>query len=1137
MAQRADSQFAAISRTVISRTAITWTLLLGGGICFAPGLSQVQAQLPQIRLNSTMPQGGQVGTTVEVVVAGGTDIDDVNAMTFSHPGITAVPKTQDVNGQPQPVANTFMVTIDPSVPVGVYDLRVTGAFGISNPRAFVAGTRPEVREAEPNNDPATNAQAVELNTTISGRSDSATDLDYYKFTAAAGQRILFECSAKTIDSRMQPRLEIHTLQGRRLAHATADIMRDPLLDFTVPADGEYLVKIYDVVYAGSADHFYRLSVHTGPHIDFVIPSSGLANTTGTYSLYGRNLPNGQPTEMKVDGQPLQKLDVSIALPESTAGQLTAELLDPVMADADGYKYIFSDGAVTANPMTIFFATAPTATEVEPNNTPAEAQTVTIPVELTGQSQIRGDVDWFKFAAKAQEVYYIEVFGQRNGVSLDPYFVLEQITVNDKGEEAVTAITTQDDNGANLAPNVFDTIADDPIFRFVVPADGNYRVSVRDKYFETRGDPRLTYRLSIRQETPDYRLVYLPLQPVAPGTKIAGTWSSNLRKGDNFEIEVMAFRRDGFNGPIDVDVEGLPAGVVSQGTTIGPNQTSAVLVLTATENAAKWSGTIQVVGKARIDSLQTTSALAAAKAAVKPATDALAPLVAAEQKANEALAAANAALAEAQKAAEANKDDAALAQKAVEAQAAVDAASAALKAAQDAKIAQDVVIAQAQAKVAEAQAAHDAAAKIVSHPARGATIAWSGGPNIPGTARTTRTIELAVLDEQAFYQLSTDVFRVDARQGYQILVPVALAKRQGFNADVPLTFVGMPGNANIAVENKPIPAANTELLYRLFVNNNTPPGVYTVYMKSQAAVSYRRHLDKLVALQQQQPAANEAAAKTAEALTAATTAKDEAVKKGAEAAEAAKAAQEATAAAEKELADAQTAATAAAEKAAEAKKAADGDANNQDLAKASEEAAKAATDAEAVAKTVAEKVEAAKKVQADAEAAAKTAEEAKVKAEADAVAADAAAKAAAAAKTDLDAKVAAAEKVSTAANLNVFSPSTPIIIDVKQSPVTLAAAVPDGGALKKGGQVDIKATVNRINGFQGPVTLTFPIPRGYAGLTSEFVTIPADQTEGVISIRASADATEGALANLVIRAVSEFDGRAEVDIPIALTVSP
>lgn len=1133
MAQRADSQAIAISRTVMA-----WIVIIAGTICLAPGLAdQAEAQLPQIRLNSTMPQGGQQGTTVEVVVAGGTDIDDLTAMTFSHPGISAVPKMQDVNGEQQPVANTFIVTIAPEVPVGVHDVRVIGDFGISNPRAFVVGTRPEVREAEPNNDPAANAQAVELNATISGRSDSATDLDYYKFTATAGQRLLFDCNARTIDSRMQPRLEIFTPAGKMLAHATADIMRDPLLDFTIPADGEYVLKVYDIVYSGSADHFYRLSIHTGPHIDFVIPSSGLPNTAGTYSLYGRNLPNGQPTEVMVDGQPLQKLDVQITLPENPSSQLTAELLDPVMADADGYKYIFSDGNVTANPITIFFAAAPTAVETEPNNTPAEAQSVTIPVEITGQAQVRGDTDWYTFEAKAQEVYFVEVFGQRNGISLDPYFVLEQVTVNDKGEESVKALTTQDDNAANLAPNVFDTLTDDPIFRFVVPADGKYRVSVRDKYFETRGDPRLTYRLSIRKETPDFRLVYLPLQPVAPGQKIAGTWSTTLRKGDNLEIEVMAFRRDGFNGPIDVTATGLAPGVETKGTVIGPNQNSAVLVLTATKDAAPWSGTIEVVGKARIDSIEATKALDAAKAAVKPATDALAPLVDAVNKAGEKVTAANTALAEAQKALDADAENADLVKNRDEAKAAVDAAAAELAKAKEAKTAQDAVIAQVHAKVAEAQAAFEAAAQIVSHPARGATVAWSGAQNVPGTARITRNIALAVIDEPAFYQISTDVFKVDARQGRQILVPVELEKRSGFNADVPLTFVGMPGNANITVENKPIPAANTEMLYRLFVNNNTPPGVYTVYLKSQAQVSYRRHVDKLEALQAKQPAANEAVTKTAEALTTATAAKDEAVKTATAAAETLKKAQEATAAAEKDLADAQTAAKTAADNAAEAKKAADGDANNQDLAKAAEEAAKAATDAEATAKAATEKAEAAKKAQAEAEAAAKTAEETKAKAEADAKAADDAAKAAAAAKEALDKQVAAAENVSKAANINVFAPSTPIVIEVKPGPVTLAAAVPDGGALKKGSKIDIKVTVNRINGFQGPVTLTIPFPPGFAGLTSEFVTIPADQTEGVITIRASADATEGDIANLVVRAVSEFDGRAEVDIPVAVKVTP
>ncbi|MFN0199801.1 MAG: hypothetical protein ACKVT0_23865, partial [Planctomycetaceae bacterium] len=958
-----------------------------------------------------------------------------------------------------------------------------------------------------------------------------------RITATAGQRILFDCAAKRIDSRMQPRLELYNGQGKRLSHATAEISRDPLLDYTFTADGDYMLKIYDVVYSGSPDHVYRLSIHTGPHIDFVMPASGLPNSTATYTLYGRNLPNGQPTDLKVDGQLLQKLDVPITLPADGTVQQVAENLDPVMADTDGFTYVLTDAQGASNPVTIFFATAPVAVEQEPNNTSAESKPVTVPVELTGQCYPRGDVDFFTFSAKAQEVFYIEVFGQRNGIALDPYFDLMSVTVNDKGEEVVSAITTQDDNANNLLPNVFDTLADDPVFRFQAPAEGNYRLAVRDKYYESRGDPRLTYRVSIRKETPDFRLVFLPLQPMAPGQKVAGTWTTSLRRGDNYEIDVLAFRKDGYNGSIDVSVEGLPEGVTCAGATISPNQSSVTLILTASETAAPWSGTIQVIGKGRIDNAETTAALAAAQAAAKAATDALVPLVAAVQKADEAVTVANKTLADAKAAADANKDDKALAAAAEEAQKAADAAIAAAKAALDAKTAQEVLIAEAKTKADQTLAAHDAAAQHVVRPARGATIAWSGAAGVPGVARTTRNISLAVLKEPAYYQLTSDMVRVEARQGYQVLMPVKVAKREGFAADVALTFVGMPGNANIVVENKPIPAANSDGVFRLFVNNNTPPGVYVMYLKSQSTVAYRRHLDKLLALQATQPTITEAATKAAEALTVATTAKDEAVKKATEAAEVLKKAQEATVAAEKKATDAQTAAKTAVDKAAEAKKAADADVNNKDLAKAAEDAAKAATDAETLAKTATEELEAAKKVQTDAETASKTADEAKTKAEADAVAADEKSKAAAAAKADIDAKVTAATTVSNPANLPVFSPSTPLIVNVKTSPITLAPAIPDNGALKKGGKIDVKVTIARINGFQGPVTLSLPAIPGVAGLAAAPVTIPADQTEGILSITAAADATEGALANLVIRGTSEFDGPADVDIPIALTVSP
>ena len=47
------------------------------------------------------------------------------------------------------VPGRFTLNIADDVPPGVYDLRVVGRYGVSNPRAFVVGDRPEVTEQSP----------------------------------------------------------------------------------------------------------------------------------------------------------------------------------------------------------------------------------------------------------------------------------------------------------------------------------------------------------------------------------------------------------------------------------------------------------------------------------------------------------------------------------------------------------------------------------------------------------------------------------------------------------------------------------------------------------------------------------------------------------------------------------------------------------------------------------------------------------------------------------------------------------------------------------------------------------------------------------------------------------------------------
>src|SRR4051812_45555201 len=81
-------------------------------------------QLPVARLNTIFPPGAQIGVATEGKVDGA-DLDDAETVRFSHSGISAKLKSD----------GRFIVTVATNVPVGIYDARVIGRFGASNPRA------------------------------------------------------------------------------------------------------------------------------------------------------------------------------------------------------------------------------------------------------------------------------------------------------------------------------------------------------------------------------------------------------------------------------------------------------------------------------------------------------------------------------------------------------------------------------------------------------------------------------------------------------------------------------------------------------------------------------------------------------------------------------------------------------------------------------------------------------------------------------------------------------------------------------------------------------------------------------------------------------------------------------------------
>lgn len=573
-------------------------------------------QLPTSQLTSIFPLGGKQGTTAEVTIAGN-DLDDCTRLLFSHSGITAKPKMIPATAiEPErPAANQFAVTIAGDVPPGTYEVRAVGRFGVSNPRSFVVGSLPEIIDAKSNTTAAA-ALEVPLGTTVNGRVD-ANNFEFFRVKLDKGQRVLVEIAARRIDSRLDSTLVLLDQSGREIKKVKEGAGADPVLDFTAPEAGNYVLKVYDEIYGGGNDFFYRLTASAAPFVDFVFPPSAPAGTTTQFTLYGRNLPGGKPVPgLFCRGAQLEMLPVNIALPADDAAQTKLQLstfapLTRVWQDAIEYRLTTPAGP--ANPVAIGFAKAPVVVaEVEPNGSSAQAQKIAVPCEFVGQFYPERDMDWLEFDATKGQTLWIEAISHQLGTPSDPFFAIYRVTKNDKGQEQQAEVAQVDDlpdrnSRRNPAADEFDPSSDDPAYKFTAPETGAYRLLIRDQFGDSRKDPSFVYRLCIREPKPDFRVVVYPTSPPANQQQLQQTAlaTASIRRGGTIALAAIAQRRDEFDGEIAISVEGLPTGITSPGAVLGGSVTDGSLVLVAADDAPAWAGPIKVVAKGTIAGREVT----------------------------------------------------------------------------------------------------------------------------------------------------------------------------------------------------------------------------------------------------------------------------------------------------------------------------------------------------------------------------------------------------------------------------------------------------------------------------------------------------------------------------------------------------
>ncbi|MBI9015877.1 MAG: PPC domain-containing protein [Phycisphaerae bacterium] len=475
-------------------------------------------------INYLYPAGGQQGNVVKIKV-GGLRLLAASDVLFSGSGIEVdileVPKPKEtkkgrkisknvIEDQDNPEAIYLSVKIARDAKPGMRDLRVVSADGISNRFRFFVGAINELTEAED----LTMDKPMQVNEfpcVINGQIMPG-DRDYIRFYATRGQKLVCDVKARVIlpfladavPGWFQAVVTLYDSKGNEVAYVDDNEFRpDPVVVFDVAKDDTYILQINDSIYRGRDDFVYRITVGQIPFIRSVFPLGGKAGTKTVLQVQGVNLPSGRQ-DVAFSEKGIMNVSCGVKGFESNAKLLAVGDLNEV-------------------------------SEVKQNDSYAKAQLVKWPVVINGKIEKVGDVDVYKISAKAQQKIVIDVDARLLDSPLDSSIELYDAKFNRLG--------FNDDFVGKKWYGLVTHHADSNL-SYTFKADGDYYVKLAD--VQNKGGVDFGYRLKLAEPNPDFDLY------VYPDNLLIG-------KGGTGELTVHIHRKDGFNGAVDLMVEGLGAG--------------------------------------------------------------------------------------------------------------------------------------------------------------------------------------------------------------------------------------------------------------------------------------------------------------------------------------------------------------------------------------------------------------------------------------------------------------------------------------------------------------------------------------------------------------------------------------------------
>ncbi len=510
------------------------------------------AQTAYPMLMAVEPVAAQVGKTSEHVVKSRYTMAGAYEVLVSGSGVKAEavlpPPAKDE--KPKPLQElTIRLQVDRDALPGVRDVRIATPNGVSTVGQVVIVEDPVLVETD-NNNSAESATPASLPATLCGRIEKAEDVDVFRFQAGAGQTLSFHVQCMRLQDRIHdlqqhadPILSIRNSAGSTIAASDNAFFGDPFISHTFDNAGEYFLTIRDVRYQGNPYWNYCITTAGRPFATTVFPLGVVAGTPTPLEWIG----HGRTDTAKVP----------LTIPADTEAGLCRL---PVQLTEKNRQVV-----------TAVVSAHPAATEqADDNDTVETAQAIPTGSGINGRIEADGDIDCFALEAKKGQRYSFEVFARRAGSSLDPHLRL----LGEKGNQL------QINDDLRLGKRSY---ADSKIENWTVPADGTYIIEIRDLHL--RGGSSFVYFIEVSESQPYFSLY-------------ADTDKTPLTPGNSGVVFVRAERKNGFDGEIQLDVDGLPKGVTAScGRILGGKGQDGCIVLTAAPDAKPAVANITISGSA------------------------------------------------------------------------------------------------------------------------------------------------------------------------------------------------------------------------------------------------------------------------------------------------------------------------------------------------------------------------------------------------------------------------------------------------------------------------------------------------------------------------------------------------------------